>query len=390
MAKNIFISFLGTGHYKECQYDYRLFDGNKRKVTFIQEATLDYLLSQHKFDSNSIAYILLTGKAREFNWDDGYDFELEDGTIETQEEGLCSRLEKLKKKKAKEGVVFNYKDIDISDESEKDIWVLFSDLYNLLVKEVQDNDICLFVDITHSFRYLPMFLIVFINYVKLFKNVTVEHISYGNYEGRDKKTNVAPIVELTDYSKLQDWTYAVRTYTESGNVKSLEKLLSKSDSDLFDAIKNVSLDFSLCRGRNIISGIHIAALKKEVQDFKRKRAGQPDIAQLSHLIDAIQKEIKYFKGSRDVKNGIEAAKWCYNKGLYQQAVTILDETIKLGDKTDFYEDFNTDYNQQKFATPKNSTTKIRNNINHADLILSEAIETDELLQEFKSLFEEKL
>ncbi len=143
----------------------------------------------------------------------------------------------VKKKKAKEGVVFNYKDIDISDESEKDIWVLFSDLYNLLVKEVQDNDICLFVDITHSFRYLPMFLIVFINYVKLFKNVTVEHISYGNYEGRDKKTNVAPIVELTDYSKLQDWTYAVRTYTESGNVKSLEKLLSKSDSDLFDAIK---------------------------------------------------------------------------------------------------------------------------------------------------------
>lgn len=388
MAKNIFISFLGTGHYKECQY--RCLDGNKRKVTFIQEATLDYLLSQKKFGSNSIAYILLTGKARECNWNDGYDFELEDGTVETQEEGLCSRLEKLKKKKAKEGVVFNYKDIDISDESEKDIWVLFSDLYNLLVKEEQEKDINLYVDITHSFRYLPMFLIVFINYVKLFKNVTVEHISYGNYEGRDKKTNVAPIVELTDYSKLQDWTYAVRTYTESGNVKSLEKLLSKSDSDLFDAIKNVSLDFSLCRGRNIISGIHIAALKKEVQDFKRKRAGQPNIAQLSHLIDAIQKEIKNFKGSRDVKNGIEAAKWCYNKGLYQQAVTILDETIKLGDKTDFYEDFNTDYNQQKFATPKNSTTKIRNNINHADLILSEAIETDDLLQEFKILFEEKM
>lgn len=388
MAKNIFISFLGTGHYKECQY--RCLDGNKRKVTFIQEATLDYLLSQKKFDSNSIAYILLTEKARKCNWDDEGEFELEDGTVETQEEGLNSRLEKLKKKYAKQNITFSFKDIDVSDESEKNIWILFTDLYNLLVKEEQESDINLYVDITHSFRYLPMFLIVFINYVKLFKNLTVAHISYGNYEGRDKKTNVAPIVELTDYSKLQDWTYAVRTYTESGNVKSLEKLLSKSDSDLFDAIKNVSLDFSLCRGRNIISGIHIAALKKEVQDFKRKRAGQPDIAQLSHLIDAIQKEIKNFKGSRDVKNGIEAAKWCYNKGLYQQAVTILDETIKLGDKTDFYEDFNTDYNQQKFATPKNSTTKIRNNINHADLILSEAIETDDLLQEFKILFEEKM
>ncbi len=388
MAKNIFISFLGTGHYKECQY--RCLDGNKRKVTFIQEATLDYLLSQKKFGSNSIAYILLTEKARKCNWDDEGEFELEDGTVETQEEGLNSRLEKLKKKYAKQNITFSFKDIDVSDESEKNIWILFTDLYNLLVKEEQEFDINLYVDITHSFRYLPMFLIVFINYVKLFKNVTVEHISYGNYEGRDKKTNVAPIVELTDYSKLQDWTYAVRTYTESGNVKSLEKLLSKSDSDLFDAIKNVSLDFSLCRGRNIINGIHIAALKKEVQDFKRKRAGQPDIAQLSHLIDAIQKEIKNFKSSKDVKNGIEAAKWCYNKGLYQQAVTILDETIKLGDKTDFYEDFNTDYNQQKFATPKNSTTKIRNNINHADLILSEAIETDDLLQEFKILFEEKM
>lgn len=388
MAKKIFISFLGTGHYKECQY--RCLDDNKRKVTFIQEATLDYLLSQNKFDSNSIAYILLTSKAREYNWVDKHEFELEDGSFEMQEEGLDSKLKKLKEKYAKKNIAFNYKDIDISDESEKNIWILFSDLYNLLVKEVQDNDISLFVDITHSFRYLPMFLIVFINYVKLFKNLTVEHISYGNYESRDKKTNVAPIVDLTDYSILQDWTYAVRTYTESGNVKSLEKLLSKSDSDLFKAIKNVSLDFSLCRGRNIIKGVHIAALKKEVQYFKHKKASQPNIAQLSHLIDAIQKEIKEFKGSRDVKNGIKAAKWCYNKGLYQQAVTILDETIKLGDKTDFYKDFNTDYNQQKFATPQNSTTKIRNNINHADLILSEAIETDELLQEFKSLFEEKL
>lgn len=388
MAKNIFISFLGTGHYKECQY--RCLDGDKRKVTFIQEATLDYLLSQKKFDSNSIAYILLTEKARKCNWDDEGEFELEDGTVETQEEGLNSRLEKLKKKYAKQNIAFNFKDIDISDESEKNVWLLFSDLYKLLVKQEQENDIKLYVDITHSFRYLPMFLIVFINYVKLFKNVTVEHISYGNYEGRDKATKVAPIIELTDYSKLQDWTYAVRTYTESGSVKSLEKLLSKSDSDLFNAIKNVSLDFSLCRGRNIIKGDNIATLKKEVQAFKRKRANQPDIAQLSHLIDAIQKEIKNFKGSRDVKNGIEAAKWCYYKGLYQQAVTILDETIKLGDKSDFYEDFNTDYNQQKYATPKNSTTKIRNNINHADLILSEAIETEELLQEFKSLFEEKI
>lgn len=344
MAKNIFISFLGTGHYKECQYDYRLFDGNKRKVTFIQEATLDYLLSQKKFDDNSIAYILLTGKARESNWDDGYDFELEDGTVETQEEGLCSRLEKLKKKKAKEGVVFNYKDIDISDESEKDIWVLFSDLYNLLVKEEQENDINLYVDITHSFRYLPMFLIVFINYVKLFKNVTVEHISYGNYEGRDKKTNVAPIVDLTDYSKLQDWTYAIRSFIESGNANALVALCNQGNSDLANILNIVVADFQTCRSIPIVDGNHIAKLKKEIGKYssivnksiqENESNSDSKITPFNNILSELEHQLAVFQRKKvsdeidteNVTNGYEASIWCFNRQLYQQAITILQENL---------------------------------------------------------------
>ncbi len=344
MAKNIFISFLGTGHYKECQYDYRLFDGNKRKVTFIQEATLDYLLSQHKFDSNSIAYILLTGKARKSNWDDGYDFELEDGTVETQEEGLCSRLEKLKKKKAKEGVVFNYKDIDISDESEKDIWVLFSDLYNLLVKDEQENDINLFVDITHSFRYLPMFLIVFINYVKLFKNITVKHISYGNYEGRDKATNVAPVVDITDYSKLQDWTYATRSFIESGNANALVGLCKQDSSNLANILNIVVADFQTCRSIPIVDGNHIAKLKKEIGKFSsivnkpiQEKESNSDsiITPFTNILSELEHQLAVFQSKKvsdeidteNIINGYEASIWCFNRQLYQQAITILQENL---------------------------------------------------------------
>lgn len=78
--------------------------------------------------------------------------------------------------------------IKIPDGKDEDeMWEIFSTIFS----QLQENDE-LYIDLTHSFRYLPMLLLVLSNYAKFFENISVNHISYGNFEARNKDTNEAP------------------------------------------------------------------------------------------------------------------------------------------------------------------------------------------------------
>jgi len=64
---------------------------------------------------------------------------------------------------------------EIPDGKDTDeIWEIFDIIYNAL--EEDDN---IYIDITHSFRYLPMLLLVLLNYAKYLKNIKIKQITYG-------------------------------------------------------------------------------------------------------------------------------------------------------------------------------------------------------------------
>lgn len=46
------------------------------------------------------------------------------------------------------------------------------------------------------------------------------------------------------------------------------------------------------------------------------------------LIDRVRSSFEPFEGTPNFKNGFVAAQWCYDKQLYQQSITILQETLK--------------------------------------------------------------
>ena len=56
-------------------------------------------------------------------------------------------------------------------KSTEEMWELFEVIYS----QLQEGDE-LYLDITNSFRYLPMLLVVLVNYAKMLKNVTVKAI----------------------------------------------------------------------------------------------------------------------------------------------------------------------------------------------------------------------
>lgn len=326
MSRKVFISVLGFSNYSECIYTRD--DFKSHSVRFIQEATLEYLCKYENWTEKDAAYILLTKGAEEKNWvNDGHkDFSTHE-TIRC--EGLESRLNKM-------NLPFGVNVIsELPDgNNESEIWDIFERVY----EKLEDGDE-LYFDLTHGFRYLPMLVMVLINYSKFLKNTSVKSITYGNYESRNKITNEAPIIDLLPLSSLQDWTFAAGQFIDSGNVKRLAKLSNEklkpvlreakgkdenatNMKKFIASLENTVEDFQTCRGINITSSKSIGLLRATAEKIQ-----STFIKPLNPVLERIKDSFESFSDTPDVKNGFLAAKWCLENEMYQQSVTILLENI---------------------------------------------------------------
>jgi len=328
MARKVFLSILGTTFYEKCRYTTSDFISNETK--FAQQATLEYIKAK-QWDSTSKAYIVLTDKAKEDNWDreERYNISKKENV---KYSGLKQVLQKME-------LPFVSEEVPIPDgKNETEMWEIFSTIFNKL-----ENNDELYIDLTHSFRYLPMLLLVLSNYAKFLKNIKVKRITYGNYEARNRETNEAPLIDLLPISALQDWTFAAADYLENGNTKKLEELANnkikpilkvtqgadasaKAMENLVKNLKNATEDFQTCRGLNIVRSTNINRIKSSLKEVEETM-----IEPFNPILEEIRKVFEPFGQATDteinIKNGFEAAKWCNANGLFQQSATILQENV---------------------------------------------------------------
>lgn len=327
MARKVFISFLGATNYGPCHYCTGDFDSGEKR--FIQEATLDYLCQSDTWTKRDVAYILMTTDSRTMNW-------LSDGqrTFKTnriiRQPGLYSCL-RARKFPMTIKPVPGLPDGNTEDE----VMTIFQKVFSLLKRGDE-----LYFDITHGFRYLPIVTIVMGNYSKFLKGVTVKMISYGNFEGRDRKTNRALIMDLTVLSTLQDWANAAGSFIRSGDSSYLaqlakDKLLpividnkrpdvqsARTLNDLVKNLKEATTDMITCRGQKIEGAEHIRGVKRHLNNL-----GDVVIQPMRPIIDKVKEEFADFNDKPDVMNGFHAVRWCLSHNLLQQAVTILRESV---------------------------------------------------------------
>ncbi len=326
MARKVFISILGAGLYKSCKYAKN--DFCSIETNFIQYATLNYL-NANSWPEESRAFILLTDKARNDNWDVKnsmrYDHVKE---AEVRYEGLKKIIEDA-------NFPFPVEDISIPDgKNEEEMWEIFKTAYNLLEKGDE-----LYLDLTHSFRYLPMLILVLGNYAKFLKNATVCSLTYGNYEAKDSSTNIAPIVNLLPLSSLQDWTFATADFLKNGYADRLVELskrliapLMRNEETRIDDLKRLrslinllesfSMDMRTCRGLNVIKAQTTEKAKQEISALQTVV-----IPQLKPVFEKLMESIMHFGDPGSIKNPFEAAQWCYDNQMYQQATTFLEEGV---------------------------------------------------------------
>ena len=327
MARKVFISVLGAGLYEKCKYVSGDFCSSE--TTFIQFATLEWLQHRSEWTSESKAYFLLTDKAKADNW------EVNGGRRYDNRKGEYVPYVGLKQTLEEASLPFSYDVISIPDgKNENEMWEIFEKTYNLL----EDGDE-LYFDLTHSFRYLPMLILVLGNYAKFLKKATVCSISYGNHEARDIIENMAPIVDLLPLSSLQDWTFATADFLKNGYTDRLVELSEKGLNPLMrnaemrtedtkrlksfvNNLKIFALDMQTCRGLNVIDATTIEKIKSDMSDLQNVV-----IPQLKPVLHKVQKSIDPFNDSKEVANAFNAAKWCYHNQQYQQAITFLEEGI---------------------------------------------------------------
>lgn len=319
--RKVFISILGTGNYGPCKYTQG--DFTSSETHFIQKATLEFLNVKETWTAQDIAYIFLTPTARTSNWQEKTVYK---GEVEKGYRGLAPILDEMQ-------LPCPIEDVDITEDGdEQGLWSVFQTIYDKL----QEGDE-LYIDITHSFRYLPMLLLVLCNYAKFLKQTKVVHISYGNYEA---KAPVKPLVDLMPLVEVQDWTFAASDFLRNGRTASFTALVKERIQPILKATKGqdedaralrlflnrlepLSQSLTSVRGKAIIDGGIFRDLNDSAQNLKNTL-----IPAMAPLIDKIKDSFSDFAPTPNIENGFVAAQWCYDKQLYQQSITILQETLK--------------------------------------------------------------
>lgn len=325
MGRRVFLSILGIAFYGKCRYTKDDFVGTE--TTFVQQNLLEYLQQKEGWGKQDQVLMFLTDLAKVNNWNKDIRTRF---SSKDQRDVPYIGLEKILL-----DMDMSFQAVHIPEgKSTEEMWELFEVIYS----QLQEGDE-LYLDITNSFRYLPMLLVVLVNYAKMLKNVTVKAIFYGNYDARDKVSNVAPIMDFLPLSVLQDWTSATSDYLRYGQV---EKLYDFSESSInpilkdpstrtddvkllrafVDRLKDLVGERITCRGLSIIENKNVGLLEKAAKDIQ-----EVTIPQLKPVFEKIKESLDIFGAKEDILNCTKAARWCCDNKMYQQTTTLLEEGL---------------------------------------------------------------
>lgn len=309
------ITFLGTGFYDKCIYTFEHIES--RETHFIQTAIYE-VLKEHGEEIDEL-YLFLTPKAKEGNFTTGNVSRL-DGK---KYEGLKTVWEQYFPTEQDKLIV-----VDIEhDQSEAKQWELFEQIFDI----IDENDE-LYIDITHSFRSIPLVSLIIANYAKTIKNAKIKKLLYGNFEQLDKTTNKAPIVDITSLANLLDWTTSVESFLRTGNPTQIQQLTKERLAQNFKDVelkeinrltdKLVELNENMVTSRGTTFEPVLQEIDHILQDVKDITSSK--LPQMTKLFEKIEQKMELFEGNT-YERMWGAIKWCVEHELYQQAFTFARE-----------------------------------------------------------------
>jgi len=296
MANRLLISFLGVGNYFECRYR---MDGRAAEPTVFPSVALARLLAP----GPDKVLLAATEKARERYW------------------------ERLRSEWPEDGPELER--IEIPEASGKEeFWTIFSRL-----NEAAPDGATVSLDITHSFRHLPMLGFAVLHYLREVRGVAVGGIYYGAYEADNASP---PIFDLTEFLEVNAWADALGDVRKHGSTERLRGMIAAEVRPVL--AETGGRDASAWAMGNLNEALEEwaeacrFARGPELQDFDvNKRILKSLDAVSEEWIPALGPELKgireFFEACAPVgsENLWHAARWCRDHDLIQQGLTLLQE-----------------------------------------------------------------
>ena len=367
-GRKVFIGFLGAGSYTVCNYYFDSLEDRVCNVRHVQEAIVRH--ECRDWTENDRILIFLTEAARANNWEDG-EFAKNEEDSKTappivagnDKWGLHHQLVKaargigndedestaIDRKFFPESIITPVS-LDCEGFSETEIWKIFSCIND----NVNNNDEIYF-DFTSGFRSLPMLGMVLLTYLKNTKNVTIGQIYYGAFEKMGPSPVVktmpvdernAPVLRLKSFSDIMDFSNAANVFDKYGNslllCDMIDRIWVKRSNDssefalemkkmmkpLSTNLERITRMLQTCRGLEIVNGDNVknvrTCIKNIIENDTEKNGPR---RALDPILKMIESRFAEFSDSKNLQNGIVAAKWCFDNGMTQQCITIMQEMI---------------------------------------------------------------
>lgn len=326
MARNVFISFVGTNNYIECQYR----DGGflSPPVRFIQEALIRETCMNWTPEDKIL--IFCTEDAEKKNW-------LDNGqpraTSEVERQGLQHRLSMLQS----QGLRASVEMVPIKEGfSEADVWDIFSTVYSQLNPSDQIH-----FDVTHALRSIPIFSVVLFNFSRFMKGTRIMTIKYGAFEALGPladvlktplENRVAPVLDLTNIARLQEYNQLASNLKDFGKAKSIKDVLEYSDNQPADGVMR-DLSRSITEMDEYIATIDLKKLKsgafiKKFRDsFRFVSKKRHLLAPIMDILNELHKETQDFKAEDSFQNIEAAINWTIKHDMLMQAYPLAEEYV---------------------------------------------------------------
>lgn len=323
MAK-ILISFLGTSRPEIREYapaKYRFDDGAIHETTFIAKA----LAEHYRVDK-----IILIGTAKSM-WEEVYRVFAQERQAKVDDiyfkiAEACDKANHTTPPQVPcqadiEGALGNGSKVVLIKYGLNQEEIEYNSSQVLSIEDMLDKGDEVTVDITHSFRSLPMILMNTLIYLQNVsqKHIKIERITYGMFEVT-RELGYTPVVDLSYLLKMNDWISGAYAFSQFGHAEKIASLMEDEDKDVAKRLSKFS---------DILSLNHIASIKgmtQELQGIKSKsyRTKMPGMV----VNPTVGDFVKRFSTARSQSAfQYRLAQWQYEHHNYCSAYLTLQEAI---------------------------------------------------------------
>jgi CRISPR-associated Csx2 family protein len=120
------------------------------------------------------------------------------------------------------------------------------DLLMQLEDKINNKDE-IYIDITHSFRSIPIFLYVIMDLLQTVsdKDIKIKGVYYGMYALTEEDIKQVPIVDISQVLNISKWDKAAENFIKYGDGKELAKLTKQQYPEISEMLLDISESLSI-------------------------------------------------------------------------------------------------------------------------------------------------